>query len=187
MAKSATELYHVPLKKTEFTIGDVTFPIKLGLLSTVTNLQQNVDKKTLRLIGPLMGAVTRNVEKIQQLLITYAQLEWYQAKGSLVAPPSVIESYNKAVKEAAVEDQQPEPTSSTEGAAPAVKKERTGTRPYCRKLIDEGERDENVLLAKVKEAYPDKPFKLGDVRGCLRNAGVLGWTARKGAKKAAAE
>src|SRR5574337_308533 len=54
-----------------------------------------------------------------------------------------------------------------------------GTRPYCRQLIAEGVTDEKELLAKVKAAFPDKPFAIGDVRGQLRVAGKLQWTKRK--------
>lgn len=186
MARSATELYSVPLKRKEFTVGDVSIPFKDGLLSTVTNIQKNIDNKTLRLVGPRLGAVTRNIDKLRNLLVAYSQCEWYEAKGeAIINHPVVLETYNKAVKEASVEDPTPSTeTTATEGVA--VKKTRVGTRPYCRSLIEDGELDETVLLAKVQEQYPDKPFKLGDVRGCLRNAGKLPWTARKGNKKGAA-
>ena len=182
MVKSATELYTVPLKRKSFTLGDVEIPFKPGLLSTISYIQENTSKKTLRDLGPRLGAVTRNTDKILALLVAFAQCEWYESKGEeLALHPTIVETYNRAFKEATVTDPTPEPTTA-EATTP---KARAGTRPYCRSLIDAGERDEQVLLAAVKEKYPDKPFKLGDVRGCLRNAGILAWTSRKGAKKQA--
>jgi hypothetical protein len=182
--KSATELYHVPLVKRSFILGDVEIPLEKGLLSTCENLKKNIAPSVLRLLGPRLDCKTRDTTKIQAVLLTYAQLEWYRAKGS-TCPATVIETYNNAMKEASVSE--PEQTAAPESAptTEAPKKERAGTRPYCRSLIDAGELNEAVLLAAVNERFPDKPFKLGDVRGCLRNAGKLDWTARKGSKKAA--
>ena len=140
---------------------------------------------------------TTNPDSIRRYLVAAAQLEWYQAKGYSnperpgdIAPQSVIETYNKRLAEVSVEDQNPStPETATSGdssitSTSSEPKVRAGTRPYCRSLIKAGELDEKVLLAAVKEKFPDRPFNIGDVRGCLRNEGKLEWTARKGAKKA---
>lgn len=187
--KSATELFHVPLAHKQFVIGDITVPLQPGLLSTVTFIQKNIEPKTLKLLGPRLGAVSRNTDKILKLLVAYAQLEWYTAKGS-TSPESVVETYNKAVQEAAVSDApQTSEGGATDATTPEVKKERAGTRPYCRSLIEAGETNEQTLLAAVHAKFPEKSgvFKVADVRGQLRIAGKLDWTKRKGAKKEVAQ
>jgi len=183
--KSATELYHVPLQRKSFVLGDVEIPLGPGLLTTYEFVRDNTTPATLRLLGPRLDCSSKDPKKILAVLLAYTQLEWYQSKGQTDLPASVIETYNKAMKEAQVSESEQQTESVPTPTEAPVKKERAGTRPYCRSLIDAGELNEVVLLAAVNERFPDKAFKLGDVRGCLRNAGKIEWTARKGSKKAA--
>lgn len=200
--RSATELYHVPLARTEYVLGgDFKIPLRPGLLSTYEDLERQLNNtagKVIRLLGTSLHLASKDLVKIKKVVQYHAQLEWYQAKGSVpgvdkaTGEPNghqkVLERYNLAVQEANTVSEA-EQTGPAEGAASTTvsstdgSKIRAGTRPYCRSLIDAGEADEKTLLAAVNEKFPDKVFKIGDVRGCLRNAGKLDWTKRKGAKK----
>ncbi len=199
--KSATELYHVPLKAATFTFGEaggeqITATFRPGLLSTVedferlyTNLPTKQIRATLKNMKDCPVKVT-DLTKIRRYFTSILQIEWYQAKCSPV-PQSVLETHNKAVQEVSVEEQNTSaPETSTSGEistkpANSESKVRAGTRPYCRSLIEAGETNEQILLEAVHEKFPEKAaaFKVADVRGCLRNAGVIAWTKRKGSKK----
>lgn len=188
----ATELYHVPLKRLEYVIGDFKIPLKTGLLSTLHDLESllnNTSSKLLRTIGEAFKVPTRDLDKIKKLIIAATQCEWYRAKGSAL-PDRVTERYNITLQEANTVSEEPTSASETspsdESTSSAVKSTRVGTRPYCRTLINEGETNEQVLLDLVHAKFPEKAsvFKVADVRGCLRNAGKLDWTKRKGSKKA---
>jgi hypothetical protein len=203
--QSATELYHVRLARSEYVILDFRIPLKAGLLSTVTSLEQqlaNTSSKIIRQLGEAFNLKTRDLNKIRRVIVAATQCDWYQSKGAIPAMcqgyRTVLETLNKRTEEANVEEQQsstPETTDQSGGTitttitANSTDKVRAGTRPYCRSLIDAGETNEQVLLEAVHAKFPEKAlvFKMADVRGCLRNAGVLAWTGRKGSKKAAAD
>lgn len=192
----ATELYHVPLLRPEYVIGDFKIPLRPGLLSSVQDLERQLNAtptKIVRLLGESFHVITKDITLIKKLVVASAQVEWYQAKGS-VAPTKVLEYYNKTLQEANTVSEEIIVTSETSPSGDTTviasdKTPRAGTRPYCRSLIQGGETNEQVLLEAVHAKFPEKAsvFKMADVKGCLRNAGVIAWTKRKGSKKAAAE
>lgn len=165
----AAELYHVQLSSNSFSIQDQQFELCRGLASTVNAVLRR-DRADLVRAARALGGTGRDAANV---VARYAQVQWYRAKGA-EPPPAVVTRFNDILT-GDTEMPEPQPTETPAVAPKAAR----GTRPYCRQLIAEGVTDEKELLAKVKAAFPDKPFAIGDVRGQLRVAGKLQWTKRK--------
>lgn len=171
----ATEQYGQALRVTSFEVDGVYFQLLPGLISTVERIDEEPTgdlRKAARHLGALTNSRGRHVKLLQAL----AQLKWYEAKQA-TPPDSVTTTYIHALEEShAMSDDAPDTT------AEATPKGPRGTRPYCRSLIDAGEVNEQTLLAAVHAKFPEKveQFGIADVRGQLRQAGKMPWTARRG-------
>jgi hypothetical protein len=165
--KSATELYHIKPRKPCFTVANVEFPIKMGMLATIEAATEaaSVSPKTLRAVGAALGAGTQDKAKINDLLRTYAQLEWYEAKGG-VPPERVVTSYNEALAAAAPPD--------APKAPPAVRASMRASGPtgLARRLIADGV-DSDEVMKQVKAAFGKESghplkFERGDLNRLRR-------------------
>lgn len=175
---TATELYVYPLQETSFTLGEVVVKLEKGLAATIRLIEKWSDRDV-RAAAKFLGAVSRKLDRLRLYVAAYTQVRWYAAKGAPV-PIGVAKTLERVKDEVMSAEETPTPVTDNGDAVVPVKRTPGGTRPYCRSLIEAGELDEKVLLVAVNEKFPERKFVMADVRGCLRNAGKLPWTPRKG-------
>ncbi len=177
---TSTEVHTKPMSTMSFTVGKDELDLKPGIITTIDAIAK-LGRSLIIRVGRNLGAKTSALAINLRLVQCYAQLKWYEAHG--VTPPEVTQHHlTRTLQEAQTMS---DGTETGDAPATAVEpKARRGTRPYCRQLIDAGETNEDTLLAKVHEQFPDKVAQFGkaDVRGQLRQAGKLDWTGRKGKK-----
>lgn len=175
---TATELYVRPLRTRSFCVGEITFPLDRGILATLTLIRRHDPRAVLKAAKTLIPGLTKG-SLAQAVMVAYAQIAWYQAKGADV-PASVTRTYETAlgVAQMSVNAEPPKEEPAPSHPESPSMKSTPPLRPkqYCRQLIDAGEHDPAVLFAAVVSHFGEErvgKFKVADVMWQLREADVL--------------